>query len=68
MQCILQTIHAKDWDAATEGDKKRWREVFRAQRRAGKRLQIFYNHLGYGFLLLSSQAAVGKMCAAVPPQ
>ena len=58
---ILQRIYT-DWMTATATEKQRRREVFRAQRRAGKRLQICCNHMGYGFLLLSSQSAIGKMC------
>jgi hypothetical protein len=63
---VLQKIYPGDWMTATATVRKRRREVLRAQRRAGRRLQIFCNHMGYGFLLLSSQPAMGKMWAATP--
>ncbi|KAH7377124.1 hypothetical protein B0T11DRAFT_324948 [Plectosphaerella cucumerina] len=58
---IMQKIHGHRWISAGTDQRKRLKNTFHAQKRAGKRLQILCNHVGYGFLLLGSRAAVGRI-------
>lgn len=61
---VLAELYSDDWVAMKQEIKEKRRSSFHYQKAFGKRLQILCDFLGYGVLLLGSQAAMRAMQVA----